>query len=622
MSEDDKTPKRCAARADVSSGSRWRKRNPSKWKRNVEKEKRKGGLPHKIKHLQRAAKVPKTVNCLMCRFKCAQTFSEEKQKEICSTYWKLDDYRRQKDFILHCVTSSTPERRRLRQDSGTHRTDAKKYFFEQEGERIRVCQAFFLKTLCISNKVILTAFKHKSMCGSFSGEDLRGKHPPANKTIPEVIEDVKCHIESFPVVESHYSRKSTKRLYLDSKLSIAQMYHLYTDKCKNEGKMPASQITYRRIFGNEYNMSFYKPKKDRCSLCAKYDNATHEEKLRLQEQYCAHQKRKEECNTAKSIDKERATTDPSFVSATFDLQSVLQIPSSDVSLLYYSRKLCAYNFTVYECSTNTNSAYCFAWTEINGKRGSTEIGTCLFDYLTGLPEQVTEVSLFSDTCGGQNRNKHVAALLLYDVQTTHLQEIEHKFLESGHTYMEVDSMHSAIEKAKKYVPVYSMQDWLVIFRIARSKRLRNKRNEPYIVKELKYSDFYNIQQLTQLLMKNTTKDVTGATVKWLQVKCFKYSKEAPWVLQYKYEHSGEYQAIRVLGKGRAACPKQLLKAYSNPLPISVAKKNDLQKLCRSGIIPEELHGWYNNLPTSDTITDILPGPAVEDSGSDDSEDDH
>lgn len=43
-------------------------------------------------------------------------------------------------------------------------------------------------------------------------------------------------------------------------------------------------------------------------------------------------------------------------------------------------------------------------------------------------------------------------------------------MESVHSYMEVDSMHSTIEAAKKNVPVYTMYDWLNICRLARSNR--------------------------------------------------------------------------------------------------------------------------------------------------------
>ena len=38
----------------------------------------------------------------------------------------------------------------------------------------------------------------------------------------------------------------------------------------------------------------------------------------------------------------------------------------------------------------------------------------------------------------------MAAILPYAVQMTKLKVVYQKFLERGHTYMEVDSMHSAI----------------------------------------------------------------------------------------------------------------------------------------------------------------------------------
>jgi hypothetical protein len=176
------------------------------------------------------------------------------------------------------------------------------------------------------------------------------------------------------------------------------------------------------------------------------------------------------------------------MSITIDLQAVLQIPSGGESLLYYMRKLVLYNFTIYEARL-PNAAYCLCWSEINGKKGSCEIGTCLYYYLKeGLPANVKHLTIFSDTCGGQNRNRNIAALLLWTVQNhNHLNIIEQKFLESGHTYMEVDSMHAAIENAAKNVSLNSVSDWKNIFKQARKKQVKqvNKRvsiprNEKYL----------------------------------------------------------------------------------------------------------------------------------------------
>lgn len=147
-----------------------------------------------------------------------------------------------------------------------------------------------------------------------------------------------------------------------------------------------------------------------------------------------HINRKTDAQNPKEVDKIRSNTDPEFLSATVDLQSVLQLPSGEESLLYYTRKLCVYNLTIYE-SKLPNEAYCFMWTELDGKRGSCEVGSAIKKWIDDLPQTVTHLSLFSDTCAGQNRNQHLAALFQLMVQTTHLSVIEQKYLESGHSQM-------------------------------------------------------------------------------------------------------------------------------------------------------------------------------------------
>ena len=199
------------------------------------------------------------------------------------------------------------------------------------------------------------------------------------------------------------------------------------------------------------------------------------------------------------------------MSVTFDLQSVLQIPSFQASLTYYMRKLCVYNLTVYE-QRNPSNAHCYTWQETEGKRGAIEIGTCIYEYLKSLPNTIKEVSLWSDTCSGQNRNQYIATMFLFALKSLpHLSKITHNYLESGHSSMEVDSMHSSIESEKKNCMVFSMIDWVSIFRNAR-------RGRPYIVKQFKHNEFLNFQLLAKSELKNRTKDTNGSRVNWLKVK--------------------------------------------------------------------------------------------------------
>ena len=152
-----------------------------------------------------------------------------------------------------------------------------------------------------------------------------------------------------------------------------------------------------------------------------------------------------------------------------------------VSQLYYKRKLSVYNFTIY--ANDSGKASCFTWDKTEGKRGSCEIASCLVTYLKGLPKTTKEVTIYSDCCGGQNRNQNFTAALIHAVNTIpNLQTITQKYLETGHTQMECDSMHAAITYAKKSTPVHIPSDWDIIFRMSRRKR-------SYTVIPMKHTSF-------------------------------------------------------------------------------------------------------------------------------------
>ena len=112
---------------------------------------------------------------------------------------------------------------------------------------------------------------------------------------------------------------------------------------------------------------------------AKYNTLAGEEKDSFNQEYKQHIARKNDAQQSKANDKARATHDDSFVSASFDLQSVLQLPDSTASQMYYSRKLCVYN------AAPLNDGFCYCWVEVEGERGRNEIGTCLLQWINALP---------------------------------------------------------------------------------------------------------------------------------------------------------------------------------------------------------------------------------------------
>ncbi|CAG4959790.1 unnamed protein product [Parnassius apollo] len=119
--------------------------------------------------------------------------------------------------------------------------------------------------------------------------------------------------------------------------------------------------------------------------------------------------------------------------------------------------------------------------------------------------------MYSDTCAGQNRNQFITAFLVHLIQRMdgQLEVIEQKYLESGHTHMEVDSMHSAIERQQRHTPVYSMIDWKSIMERAHSKRNRDSA-PPYTVKELKYTEMVDVRALNEKNSKKIQAEIKKA----------------------------------------------------------------------------------------------------------------
>nr|CAI5854107.1 unnamed protein product [Callosobruchus analis] len=89
------------------------------------------------------------------------------------------------------------------------------------------------------------------------------------------------------------------------------------------------------------------------------------------------------------------------------------------------------------------------WHEGVASRGANQIASCLYKHLLHVPPEVKEVTLYSDTCAGQNKNSFLPAMYMMVLKKNpNLHYNDHKFLTPGHTLMECDSDHSIIEKKR------------------------------------------------------------------------------------------------------------------------------------------------------------------------------
>ena len=62
--------------------------------------------------------------------------------------------------------------------------------------------------------------------------------------------------------------------------------------------------------------------------------------------------------------------------------------------------------------TKTNTGHKHCWIENVAKRGSVEVVNCLLKFINDVAHNWPELVLWSDICGGQNRNVNTVAFLI------------------------------------------------------------------------------------------------------------------------------------------------------------------------------------------------------------------
>lgn len=278
-----------------------------------------------------------------------------------------------------------------------------------------VCKEFFCKCLQISNNQPNRAYN--SITSNPSATDRRGKVPPKNKTNEIDKLFVRDFINKFPRYRSHYCRKLSDRFYLSPGLNLMKLYREYELLCDFENRTCLKEHMFRHIFNTEFNLHFKRPKTDTCKTCDEIKLYLQSEKLSyedrkkheeiLKEHHDSVSRKKEEYD---SDIKEAKESNGQIKCYTFDLQKTLETPSLSTSIAYYKRKLWTFNLCIYDEVTGKGHVY--MWSENMASRGAHEIGSCVIKHLqTYDSDNTKKVYLYSDSCGGQNRNIKITLLL-------------------------------------------------------------------------------------------------------------------------------------------------------------------------------------------------------------------
>lgn len=357
-----------------------------------------------------------------------------------------------------------------------------KYFLKKKRASEKVCQKFFLATLSISETFVRFCFK-KLLETHVVEADKRGKHAPHNKKSDDTRQYIRDHIKSFPRMPAHYARRDTKKEFLDQDSNVSKMYELYKIKCGEERREPVDIAYYRMVIKTEFNIGFFKQRKDLCDKCFTFQHLNAEEKEKQKEEYEKHLERK---NTARRHRDEAKMSAQSgdIHFAEYDLEAICNCPSSSSKQIYYKRRIAMYNFTMMDFETEKPEA---CWHEGIGRKGAIEIGSCLLKFLKTKADG-KPITFMSDTCASQCRNVYISALLLYCIEAFNIPEINQKYFEPRHSQMEADNIHATIELAKKNIPIFHQSGFYTIIRKA-------SRKYPYDVHEMGTDDFVNIKYL-------------------------------------------------------------------------------------------------------------------------------
>lgn len=170
-----------------------------------------------------------------------------------------------------------------------------------------------------------------------------------------------------------------------------------------------------------------------------------------EEAYQQHIKAKILAHEEKNRDKEKAKL-KTIHAITADLQAVKLYPSLNASALYFKAKLAVHNFAIYNLGTDEVDCYWFDETACDLK--ATKYASFFADYLKKLLEKDPKyVVIWSDGCTAQKRNSVLANTLLMLAKEKNVT-ITQKYLEKGHTQMEVDAVHSVVERKLKNTEIF------------------------------------------------------------------------------------------------------------------------------------------------------------------------
>lgn len=508
--------------------------------------------------------------CLKSKALKCKIFTEREREEMFKKFWEELTWDMKRTYISSLVDTVPAKRKK----AGSRRKETLIYTLKRGTEKIRVCKKMFLSTLGVKEWTVRENSRKEfgmHVADAEKSIELRKRH--CTKEKKKVLTKF---LEILPKMPSHYCRASTTKLYLEPVFqSKMDLYREYKKYCEKQGHQSFSEKILMDTL-KEKNVKLYRPRKDQCDVCIGHKLGNVADEI-----YSSHLQRKEMARSSKEEDKKACQeSDGKLLVLTVDVQAVKLAPVLKASAIYYKTKLCVHNYTVYNLANG--EVTCYLWDESHGGLEASNFATMLTDYLQNYILNFTatkEIIIYSDGCGYQNKNCVLSnALLKFSIQ--HQIIIFQKFFEKGHSQMEVDSVHSTIERRLKNRDIYLPTDYINVCREARH-------NNPYNVKYMNYDEFKDFSKIGYYSTIRPGYKAGDPKVSELHGLMYLPSGEIKYKINYddiwkqfpKRPRSGEY----TIGQLYKIRPK-----------IKTEKYNHLQSL--KSVLDKQFWNFYDDLP--------------------------
>lgn len=415
--------------------------------------------------------------CNCTKLQCFNKMDEMVRLDIIRNFNELPSYDAQNLYLSGFVECNLVKQRKNRKpaEEATFHSYSYKYKVRvlKNGSvnNIPVCYKAFLSLYGITPRRLQHIQNQLTEHGKVA-PDGRGKHKNRPRALSEETKNkVHEHIQSLKGRKSHYSLGKTEKLYLPEDLDVKKLHKMYMEKYNN---FPLSYDSYRKIFINDYNISFGYPRSDTCSQCDEstskaailnknLETVNNEEKVKvtaelhqIQVETMLHKKKAEVFYSRKRNSRIKASKEVEYEAVAFDFQKILPVPNITTNDVYYKRQLSVYFFNVHILSTGDSVFYCYDQTI--AKRGCNDVVSMLHHFIFNvLPSTVKRLSLFCDSCSGQNKNFTMFRYLYYVVHICkRFENVQVTFPIRGHSYMECDRNMALIPKK---IPAEVPEDW-------------------------------------------------------------------------------------------------------------------------------------------------------------------